>query len=170
MLTVPEKKTFQNQQGIGIIGIIIILAFFYAGLTAYSYFNPSFQLARYTPTALLNKAQDDQRVKDLEKIAQALDQYYDENRELPGQVGFCSRIVTVVYPTAKDELSPYFPEGIPQDPEHGGTHKDYFYLREDKDSYILLAVLDNPPTSETYNYEDCHDWPGDGVYNYLVTN
>jgi len=162
--------SINDQKGVGIIGIIIIAALIYAALTVYSYFYPSFQLARYTPTALLNKAQDDQRVKDLEKIAQALDQYYDENRELPGQVGFCSRIVTVVYPTAKDELSPYFPQGIPQDPEHAGTHKDYFYRRDDRDTYILLAVLDNPQSSETYNFEGCHDWPGDNVYNYVLTN
>jgi len=170
MSSVHEKKKFRNQQGIGIISIIIILAFIYAGLTVYAYFNPSFDFKKYTPVYFLSGYRDDTRKADLEKIADALDVYYQENRNLPGTEDFCGRIVTVVNPEAKDALGPYFTDGIPQDPENGGTNKDYFYLREDKDTYVLLAALDSPPSSETYNYEGCHDWPGDGFYNYKVTN
>ena len=147
-----------------------MLAFVYAGLTAYAYFNPSFEFAKYTPIYFLQNFRDDQRKADLEKFANALEDYYSEERELPGREGFCGRIITVLYPEAKNALSPYFPDGIPQDPEHRGTHMDYLYRREDKDTYVLLAVLDHPPTSDTYNFEGCHDWPGNGVYNYAVTN
>ncbi|MEX0616789.1 MAG: hypothetical protein WD231_03210 [Candidatus Woykebacteria bacterium] len=160
-----------NQKGIGIISLIIIVAFLYGALTAYSFYNPSFNLSKYTPVYFLRNFNDDNRKEDLLKIANALEAYYEENRELPGQVGFCGRIVTITIPEAKDALSPYFPSGIPQDPANAGTGKDYFYLHKDRNTYVLLAVLENPPEgSTTYNYEDCHDWPGDNVYNYKVSN
>ena len=160
-----------NDKGIGIISLIILVAFLYAGLTAYSYYNTDFELGRYTPIYFLRNANDENRKKDLEEIAKALDSYYDENRLLPGKEGFCGRIVTVLYPDAKTAISPYFPDGIPHDPSDAGTHKDYFYRHEDRDTYILMAVLENIPSdSPTYNFEGCHDWPGDDTYNYMVTN
>jgi hypothetical protein len=164
------KRIITNQKGIGIISIIILMAVVYASLTFYAYLYPSFNLAKYTPVNFLSIYRDDERKEELKQIADALDSYYDEERNLPGGEGFCSRIFSVLHPAVKNALSPYFPDGIPQDPVQGGTHKDYFYLREDRDTYVLLAVLDNPPTDETYNYEGCHDWPGDDVYNYIVTN
>ena len=121
------KKLITNQRGVGIISIIIVLAFVYGGLTAYAYFYPSFDLAKYTPVNYLSNFRDDERKEELEKIAFALDSYYTEERNLPGSQGFCGRIGTVLYPQAKNALSPYFPDGIPQDPIHGGTDKDYFY-------------------------------------------
>jgi hypothetical protein len=165
------SKIVNNNKGIGLISIIILIAFAYAGLTAYSYYNADFNLGKYTPMYFLRNANDQNRKKDLEEIAKALDSYYDENRNLPGQVGFCGRILTVLYPTAKNALSPYFPTGIPQDPTEAGTHRDYFYRHEDSDTYVLMAVLELPPAdSSTENYEGCHDWPGDDVYNYMITN
>lgn len=162
--------SIKNQKGIGIISIIIIIAFVYGGLTFYSYLYPSFDLAKYTPVNYLSGFRDDERKEELEKIAVALDSIYEEERNLPGSIGYCSRIVQVLRPNAKDALSPYFPDGIPQDPIHGGTDKDYFYSKEDKDTYVLLAVLDDPPTDETYNFEGCNDWPGDNIYNYIISN
>ena len=159
-----------NQKGIGVISIIIIIAFAYGGLTAYSYFYPSFNLAKYTPVNFLSGYRDKERIEELEKIAVALDDIYEEERNLPGSVDYCTRILQVLRPAVKNALSPYFPDGIPQDPVHGGTDMDYFYLREDKNTYVLLAVLDSPPTNEVYNFEGCHDWPGDDIYNYIVTN
>lgn len=165
------SKFLSNNKGIGIISIIILVAFVYAGLTAYSYFNPEFNFGKYTPIYFLKNVNDENRKKDLEEIAKALDNYYDENRNLPGGIGYCGRITTVLYPDAKTALSPYFPKGIPQDPSEAGTHKDYFYRYEDRDTYILMAVLELPPAdSPTYNFEGCHDWPGDDVYNYMITN
>lgn len=163
-------SSINNQRGIGIISIIIIIAFVYGGFTLYAYFYPSFNLAKYTPVNYLSGFRDDERKEELEKIADTLDSIYEEERNIPGNIGYCTRIVQVLYPAAKDALSPYFPEGVPQDPVHGGTNKDYFYLKEDKDTYVLLAVLDKPPTDETYNYEGCNDWPGDDIFNYIVTN
>ncbi len=171
MLAAQLKKPFQNQQGIGIIGIIILLALIYAAVTVYSYFNPDFSVARYTPTVLIRNLDDERRKSDLVKIANALDNYYDKNSQLPGSVGYCGRIVSILNPEAMNALSPYFPGGIPQDPRQKGTHEDYFYRYEDTNTYILMAVLSSPPAgARAYNFSGCHDWPGDNIYNYAVTN
>ncbi len=165
------KTYFKSQRGISVVALIIIIAFVYAGLTAYSYFEPSFQLSRYTPVYFLGNLNDEARKKDLQKIATALDAYQRENRDLPGSVDFCGRIFSVTNPDVKNVLNVYFETGIPQDPSERGTHKDYFYRRQDKDTYILMAVLENPEeNSLTFNFEGCHDWPGDNIYNYTITN
>ena len=159
-----------KQRGFSVISVIIIAAFAYASLTAYSFYNPSFNLSRYTPVYFLGNFNDEQRKEDLNKIAVALDGYFEENRDLPGSKESCGRIFSILNPEVKNALSPYFPNGIPQDPATAGTHTDYFYRKVDRDTYILMAVLENPKTSETFAFEGCHDWPGDGVYNYLITN
>jgi len=165
------KSYLKSQRGISIVAVIIIVAFIYAGLTAYSFYEPSFELSRYTPAYFLKNRNDETRKKDLQKIASALDQHYKENNELPGKIGFCGRIFTVLYPDVKGVLGLYFPDGIPQDPSNRGSHTDYFYRKQDRDSYILMAVLENPPeNSPAFNFEGCHDWPGDNIYNYVITN
>lgn len=165
------KSYLKSQRGISVVTVIIIVAFIYAGLTVYSFYEPSFELSRYTPIYFLKDLNDETRKKDLQKIADALDQYQKENNDLPGANEFCGRIFSVLHPVVKSAISPYFPDGIPQDPTDRGTHKDYFYRKHDRDSYILMAVLENPPeNSPAFNFEGCHDWPGDNIYNYVITN
>ena len=165
------KSYLKSQRGISVVTVIIIAAFIYAGLTVYAYNEPTFNLSRYTPIYFLKNFNDENRKKDLQRIAAALDAYQSEKRELPGAIGFCGRIFSVLHPVVKSAISPYFPDGIPQDPTDRGTHKDYFYRKHDRDSYILMAVLENPPeNSPAFNFEGCHDWPGDNIYNYVITN
>jgi len=170
-LLTPLKPLIKSSKGISIITIIIIAAIVVAALNAYAYFNPDFQLSRFSIVYLIRAHDDNQRKADLARIQKAIENYYDDNGQYPAADGWCGRIVTVMYPDVKDALSDYFKEtGIPQDPSFRGTGKDYFYRREDRNSYVLLAVLENPPAgSPTYNYEGCHDWPGAGVYNYRLT-
>ena len=147
-------------------------AFLVAALNVYAYFNPDFQLSRYSVVHLVRAYKDKQKKADLEKIKDALEAYYDENSQYPGYDGWCGRIFAMLNPDVKDAISPYFENGdIPQDPSFKGTEKDYFYRREDRRHYVLLVVLESEPAdSETYNYEGCHDWPGDNIYNYRVTS
>jgi len=161
----------RSSKGISLITIIILVAFLFAGLNAYAYFNPEFTLSKYTIPHLLGSFNDDKRKAELEKIQAVVEKFYDDNGEYPGRDGWCGRIITVLHPEVKDDISGYFDKnGIPQDPAFAGTSKDYFYYREDRNSYVLMAVLENPPPgSKTYNYEGCHDWPGEGVYNYQIS-
>jgi hypothetical protein len=162
---------FRSSKGISLITIIIIAALVVAAVNLYAYVNPDFQLSRLSFVYILRSYNDKTRKADLEKIRQAVEQYYDENGEYPAKDDWCGRIVYVMHAEVNDALAPYFGEsGIPQDPSFRGTHKDYFYRREDRNEFVLLAVFENlPADSPTYDYEDCYDWPGDGVFNYRVT-
>jgi hypothetical protein len=160
----------QSESGISLVSIIIFLAFLVAALNVYAYFNPDFQLSRYTFVYLLNERNEEERRTELAQIQEAVEAYYDENGEYPARDAWCGRIVTVLNPDVKDAIKVYFPdEDIPADPAFAGTHKDYFYRRENKKSYVLLAVLQNPSENEaTFNYQGCYDWPGNDVYNYQI--
>ena len=162
----------KSQKGISIITIIILAAVVFAGMNAYAYFNPDFQFRKYSIVYLLGNYYDDIRKSDLAEIQIAVEKYKDENGEYPTFDGWCGRIISVLHPDAKDAISPYFGEGgIPEDPSHRGTGQDYFYRREDRNNYVLLTTLDNLPTdSPTFNYDGCFDWPGDGIYNYQISN
>jgi len=164
-------KLLRSSKGISIITVIIIAAVLVAALNAYAYFNPDLQLSRFSIVYFIRAHNDSQRKTDLEKIQKAVESYYDDNGQYPAADGWCGRIGTVMYPDVKEAIADYFSDkAIPQDPSFRGTNKDYFYRREDRNNYILLAVLENlPADSLTYNYEGCHDWPGDGVYNYQLS-
>ena len=167
----PRLNLIRSSKGISIISIIIIAAVLVAGLNAYAYFNPDFQFRKYSIVYVINIFGDKQRKADLEEIKVAVEKYYDENGEYPTRDGWCGRIISVLHPDAKDAIIGYFgTDGIPQDPLHRGTGQDYFYYREDRNTFVLLAKLENLPAgSPTYNYEGCFDWPGDGVFNYQVS-
>jgi len=160
----------RSQKGISVVQIIIIIALIVTGLNVYAYFNPGLELSRYSVLYFLRAYNDNNRKEDLNKIKVAVIKYYDEKGELPADIGWCSRIVSILHPDAKDALNPYFTSsGIPEDPSFRGTHQDYFYRREDRDTFILLARFENlPPDSEKYNYSGCFDWPGKDVYNYKI--
>lgn len=162
----------RSSKGISLITMIILAAVVFAGLNAYAYFNPEFNLSRYTIPHLLRSFNDDRRKADLAKIQVVVEQYYDDNSEYPGLDEWCGRIVAVLHPAVKNDIAGYFDQGgVPQDPSFAGTSKDFFYRREDRNSYVLMAVLENPqPGAETFSYEGCHDWPGDGVFNYQIGN
>jgi len=163
----PLKST----KGISIISLIILAAVVVAVLNAYAYFNPDFQLTKYSIVRLFRARLDEQRVEDLNKIRAAVEQYYEDNNEYPAFDGFCGRIIAVLHPDVNEAIGEYFENrAIPQDPSFRGTNRDYFYRKVDRNSYILMAILEDVPAgSKTYNYERCHDWPGDGVYNYRIT-
>lgn len=164
--------SLKSSKGISLISILILAAVTYAGLSAYAYFNPDFQLNKITPIFFLREYRDNQRKDHLTQISQAVEQYYGQNGEYPTFNEWCGRIVSITYPDVKNEISGYFEnEAIPQDPSFRGSGQDYFYRREDRNNYVLLAKLENlPSTSPTFNYEGCHDWPGDGIFNYQVSN
>ncbi len=166
----PLTKLINSTKGISILTLIIIIAFVFAGFNAYAYFNPEFSLRNYSLLRFLGSYNDKNRINDLRNIQMSVERYYDENGEYPAIDGWCSRIVSILHPEAKDAIKDYFDlGGIPQDPAFRGTGKDYFYRREDRNTYVLMAVLENPAVgSKTYNYEKCHDWPGDDVYNYRL--
>src|SRR3990167_222172 len=151
------SQLLKSSKGISLISIIILLAVAVAGLNAYAYFNPDFALSRFSVVYLLRSFNDKQRTADLEKIRVAIEKYYDENNEYPANDGWCGRIVTVLHPEVKDAINTYFGQsGIPQDPSYPGTSKDYFYRREDRNSFVLMAVLENSsPSSTISNYSDC---------------
>jgi len=160
----------KSSKGLSVISIIILIAFIIGVLNLYAYFNPDFQLSKYTVVYIIRDYKDKQKKKDLDNIKIAVEKYYNETKQYPASDGWCGRIYSVLYSDVNEALSPYFDDkGVPQDPSFGGTDKDYFYIKFDRRSYALMAVLENPPAgSPTYNYEACHDWPGDGVYNYKI--
>lgn len=166
----PLNPLIKSSKGISIITIIIIAAIVVAALNAYAYFNPDFQLSRYSIVYLIRVYNDNQRKADLNKIQEAVERYYNENGSYPASDSWCGRIFSIMHPEVKDAISDYFKEaGVPQDPSFRGSNKDYFYRREDRDTYILMAVLENlPANSPTYSYGGCFDWPGGGVYNYRI--
>jgi len=168
------KETFlqrlKSSKGLSLVTLIIIAAFIFGAFNAYAYFNPDFELSRFSVVRFLRASYDTQRMKDLDKIREAVEAYRDDNDEYPAQDGWCGRIISLLNPEVKDALLPYFDQrGIPQDPAFSGTNKDYFYRREDEDSFVLMAVLENAPEgTQAFNYQGCYDWPGDGVYNYRI--
>lgn len=166
----PFHKAIKSSKGISVISVIILAAMVFAALNVYAYFNPDFSLRKYSLVRYLTSINDNQRKADLRKLQAAIEDYYEREGEYPAYDGWCGRIFTFMHPEVKEAISDYFSgEGIPQDPSFAGTKKDYFYWREDKNKYILMAVLERPPAgSPTYNYEGCHDWPGDDVYNYQI--
>lgn len=170
------KENFSYQKGIGIVGIIIFLAFLFAILNLYAYFNPNFSLARYSPINYLRTQRDDQRKADLAKLQEGVKKYYEEHgNKYPGTESSCGRIVAILHSQVLDQLKPYFPPNqLPQDPSFGGTNKDYFYAKTET-GYVLMAVLEVPPViseeeKSRFNFKGCYDWPGDNVYNYRVDN
>ncbi len=162
----------KSSKGVSIITIIIFAAILVASLNLYAYFNPDFPLSRYTINYFLGGFNDKTRKADMEKLRVAVEKYYDENGEYPARDGYCGRIVSVLHPETKNAINQYFEaKAIPQDPSFRGTNKDYFYRREEKDTYVLMAVLENPPPDAAhFYYTGCHDWPGDEVYNYQIFN
>jgi hypothetical protein len=99
-----------------------------------------------------------------------VEKYYDEFGEYPARDDYCGRIVSALHPETKNHINRYFEnKAIPQDPSFRGTHKDYFYRREEKDVYVLMAVFENPPAdAQHFNFTGCYDWPGDNIYNYQI--
>lgn len=164
-------KSIKSQKGISIITIIILIALVIAALNVYAYFEPNFQLSKFSVMYYLHNYNDNRRKNDLAKIKAAVDKYYDDHHDYPATDGWCGRIMSMMHQDVNEAIAPYFPNGkIPQDPAFGGTNKDYFYRKVDSTSYVLLAVLENKPSdSASYNYDGCYDWPGNGVYNYQVT-
>ncbi len=160
----------KSSKGVSIITIIISAAVLVAALNLYAYFNPDFPLSQYTVNYFLGSYNDKTRKADMEKLRAAVEKSYDEQGEYPGWDGWCGRIVAVLHPDVKNAVNVYFENrAIPQDPAFRGTNKDYFYRREEKDIYVLMAVLENtPPDAKHFNYIGCHDWPGDEVYNYQI--
>lgn len=169
MLLYPSKL-LKSTKGISIISIIILTAVVVAALNAYAYFNPDFQLSKYSVVHLFRSYTDNDRKEDLTKIQTAIERYYDEHGEYPAYDGWCGRIISVLHPEAKDAITDYFGnDGIPQDPSVRGTGRDYFYRRGDRNNYVLMAVLEAAPVdAPTYNYSGCFDWPGNDVFNYRV--
>lgn len=86
---------------------------------------------------------DDQRVRDLETIKQALLIYSSSKTDSNSAVQY-------VFPSAdtyKTELVPKYLATLPVDPK---TKKDYLYTVSDKfDSFTLKAILENPPKGTT---------------------
>ena len=168
MFLYPAK--LKSSKGVSVISLIIIAAAVVGALNAYTFYNPDFQLNKYSFVTLLRSRSDQQRIADLEDIRTALELYYEDKGDYPARDGFCGRIHTILNSAVRNAILPYFPdEGIPQDPAFRGTNKDYFYKKVDRNVYILMAVLENVPDgTTTYSFRGCHDWPGDGVYNYRI--
>lgn len=164
-------RSFFNQKGFGVVSFVIFLAIVFALLNIYAYYNPSFSLAKYSPLNYFRLKIDEERIKDLKNLEKAIDSYYEQNNEVPASDGWCGRISGVMHPEFGLAVMNYFPnKDFPNDPVYANSNKDYFYYRVDRAHYILLAVLDIPKTSERYNYSDCHDWPGNDIYNYQIDN
>lgn len=97
-------------------------------------------------TATYNKQQssqrDTQRKADLETIASILENFSVDNANpnVPNEK---------IYPdqaTWKTDLAPKYITALPQDPQ---TKQDYIYtVSQNKDTYALQAVLENPPTGK----------------------
>jgi hypothetical protein len=169
-MSVKLTNLLKSSKGVSIITIIIFAAILVAALNAYAYFNPDFPLSKYTVNYFLGSYNDRVRKADMEKLRVAVEQYYDDFDEYPARDDYCGRIVSILHPEIKNHINSYFEnKAIPQDPAFRGTNKDYFYRREEKDDYVLMAVLESPPTdAQHYNFAGCHDWPGDDVYNYAI--
>ena len=167
----PIRNLTKSNKGFSIITLLIIVALLVATLNVYAFFDPSFQLSQFSVVHFLRDHNDKQRISDINKIKDAVEKYYDEHSEYPATDGWCGRIFSVMHPEVKDAISPYFKNGdIPKDPSFGGTNKEYFYRREDKNTAVLMVALENlPSNAKTYNYSGCYDWPGDNTYNYRVT-
>ena len=176
-LSPTSRLTFLNSfsllrssRGISIITILVLAAFVIALFNAYAYFNPKFELGRYSIVYFLHAARDKQRVADLAKIQGALEKSFEEKGEYPAYDGWCGPITSLFHPEVYDAIYPYFDaNGVPRDPAFTEGNKGYFYRRENNRSYSLMAVFENlPAKSPTYNYPSCFDWPGDDVYNYRL--
>jgi len=92
---------------------------------------------------------------------------------MPTADGWCGRFSTLLHPEFAIAVKPYLErQDLLYDPLYPNTNRDYFYYRVDKRTYILMAALEVPKenTKGKYNYERCHDWPGDDIYNYRMTN
>ncbi len=168
-------KIFSSEKGISTLSVIVFAAVVVAVLTGYSYYNPRFTLSKYSPLNYFRIKQDDKRIEDLKSLETAVLKFYDENNGMPANEGFCGRISGVLHPEFRDDVKLYFDSGdVPQDPLRANSEKDYFYYRVDRSHYVLMAALEIPRdqgfTSDKYNFTGCHDWPGNGVYNYQVSN
>ncbi|OGY23416.1 MAG: hypothetical protein A2172_04270 [Candidatus Woykebacteria bacterium RBG_13_40_15] len=165
------QKTLKSQKGVSIITIIILIAVVVAALNVYAYFEPNFQLKQFSAMYYLRDHNDKIKKADLEKLKAAVDSYYEDHHDYPANTGWCGRIFSLMQTDVRDALSPYFAaDRFPQDPTFGNTNKDYFYMRVDDHSYVLMASLENSPLGDSsYNYTGCYDWPGDGIYNYKLT-
>ena len=154
------------------IKVVVFLALIYGSLVAYSYFNPNFQLSKYTPVALIASNRDNTRKDDLKRIQQALGFYWRDHGSYPAAVGWCGFISSSLYPQAKEAIETYFPNGeVPKDPSSAESNTGYFYVHVDSRHYALLAHLETlTGDSPVYEYKGCNNWPSGGNYNYQVTN
>lgn len=162
-----------EQKGIGLISIILVCAVIFALLNVYAYYNPNFSLSRYSPLNYLKAKRDETRINDLKKLEGAILAYAEDHNALPTSDGWCGRFAAVLHPEFATEVKPYLEkEELLHDPIYSNTNRDYFYYRVDKRHYILMAALELPKedTKGKYNYVRCHDWPGDDIYNYRLTN
>lgn len=161
-----------KQQGFGLISLIILLAVIFAALNVYSYYNPKFSLAKYSPLNYLRAKRDEVRVKDLKTLEKAIIAYYNDKGEVPATDSWCGRINSVLHPEVDDQIRPYInTTSLPHDPSPNEYDQDYFYYRQDKRHYVLMAVLELPKNgNQGLNIKGCHDWPGDNVYNFRLDN
>src|SRR3989344_3732387 len=116
-MSYPTTRFLKSSKGTSIVGIIIFLAFLVAVLNLYAYFNPSFELSKYSVVRIFKAKVDEQRKVDLQALKQAIDKYRLENDDYPAPKDWCGRIVSVLHPEVKNALFDYFERGaIPQDP------------------------------------------------------
>ena len=102
---------------------------------------------------VLSKARDAARKNDLNKLASALEIYYQEKNKYPDNNSFSAEIA----PKLSDNIVPKDPQNNPQDPQ---SHPNYYYTGTDS-AFTLCAKLEipdlsipTPPTcpSPLYNY------------------
>jgi hypothetical protein len=170
------EKIFTSQKGFGLIGLIILVAVVFAGLNIYSYYNPQFSLSKYSPLNLLRAERDKIRLNDLKNLEKAITAYFQDNNQMPAYDGWCGRIGSILHPEFSLAVKPYLDNGeLPHDPNAGNSSTDYFYYRVERSRFILMAVMELPQEDKSegkyvYNFKNCHDWPGNGIYNYQIRN
>lgn len=171
-----------KQKGFGLISLIILVAVIFALLNVYAYYNPSFSLSKYSPLNFLKAEHDKQRVKDLQTLQTGIENYYNDKNTMPGSS--CGRISGVLHPGFISDIESYLPHftnnsnNVPSDPIYGNSDHDYFYYRYDNSHYLLMAVMELSSDGNgglngignTLFSHSCHDWPGNDIYNYKLTN
>lgn len=161
-----------SQRGFGIISLIILLALIFAALNVYAYYNPKFNLAKYSPLNYIRTQRDNERIAELKKLEVALIKYYEDTNQLPASDGWCGRINSVLHPEFAAAVKPYLKDNtLPNDPSPANINHDYFYYRVNKRNYVLQTVLELPKEgNKGLNVKNCHDWPGNDIYNYRLDN
>ncbi|HEY4694368.1 MAG TPA: hypothetical protein VIH52_00120 [Candidatus Nanoarchaeia archaeon] len=164
------------ERGFGLISLLIFAAIVFAAANIYSYYNPEFSLSKYSPINFLRSKRDEIRVNDLKTLEKAIVDYYNDNNQMPAFDGWCGRLSSVLHPEFSLQIKPYLEnQELPHDPSTGNTGTDYFYYRVDRSRYILMAVMELPAEDGgegkyIYNFKNCHDWPGNDIYNYQIRN